>query len=181
MPGFARARASADPWASAVRERIATASVQAALAKGHRLGFIGSTDTHSGRPGTGPARCALLSGDLSRASLWDALHSRSCYATTGAHVLVFFTVNDKPMGSEMKLDGATPARRIHWRVVGTGPLKRVDLLCSNAVVRSWAGGDQGRIAPAAVLRTVPVSLLAGSHQRRAGDCRAALILRVGPS
>ncbi|HJN17801.1 MAG TPA: DUF3604 domain-containing protein, partial [Armatimonadota bacterium] len=36
-------------------------SVQAALAKGHRLGFIGSTDAHSGRPGDGPARCAIAS------------------------------------------------------------------------------------------------------------------------
>jgi len=114
------------------------ASVQTALSLGHRLGFIGSTDTHSGRPGTGTARCVVVTRDFSRTGVWDALHARSCYATTGEHILVFMEVNGAPMGSELT---ARPGaqREIGWRVIGTGPLLRVDLLRNNEVVESWAG------------------------------------------
>ncbi len=115
------------------------ASVQAALAKGHRLAFIGSTDTHSGRPGTGQARCVIISKAFSRAGLWDALYARRCYATTGRHILVSFTVNEQPMGSELTATTPTMQRRLQWRVIGTGPLKRVDLLRNNQVIKSWPG------------------------------------------
>lgn len=119
----------------------AGASVQTALAKGHRLGFIGSTDTHSGRPGNGDARAAIVSAEFTRAGLWDAMHDRSCYATTGPHMLIFFRVNGRPMGSEIALDAADTPRIIDWRVVGTGPVKRVDLVRNNEVVQSWQGGS----------------------------------------
>ncbi|MBT7167089.1 MAG: CehA/McbA family metallohydrolase [Victivallales bacterium] len=117
------------------------ASVQTALAMGHRLGFIGSTDTHSGRPGSGNARAAMVTMDFTRRGLWSALHDRSCYATTGSHTLVFFSVNGEPMGSELKAPADQP-RRITWRAIGTSPIKRVDLLRNNQVVKSWTGtGD----------------------------------------
>jgi hypothetical protein len=122
-----------------VRAADRGASVQTALAMGHRLGFIGSTDTHSGRPGSGAARCAIVSDVLSRQGLWDAMYDRRCYATSGKHILVFFTLNDHPMGSEIQVTAPDVVRHISWRVVGTGPLGRVDLLRNNEVVRSWPG------------------------------------------
>jgi len=114
-------------------------SVQTALAKGHHLGFIGSTDTHSGRPGNGPARCAILSDRLEREALWDALHARACYGTTGAHMLILLTVNGEQMGRELIADDPAAARQIEWRAVGTGPIERVDLLRNNEVVESVDG------------------------------------------
>jgi hypothetical protein len=121
-----------------VREDVG-ASVQTALAKGHRLGFIGSTDTHGGRPGTGPARCAIVSHDFSRRALWDAMYARSCYATSGQHILLFFELNGRPMGSEIGSSDAGRIRTVSWRVIGTAPLKRVDLLRNNKVIESWPG------------------------------------------
>ena len=131
-------------------------SVQTALVKGHRLGFIGSTDTHSGRPGTGVARCAILSPGLTRAALWDALHARRCYATSGKHILVLFALNGQPMGSEIRLDEPKTKREIAWRVVGTGPLKRVDLLRNNEVVKSWEGGGKDDLSGSFV-RAEPIT------------------------
>ncbi|MHC4442671.1 MAG: CehA/McbA family metallohydrolase [Planctomycetota bacterium] len=121
-------------------------SVQTALEKGHRFGFIGATDTHFGRPGQGPARCAIISNEFSRRGLWDAMYKRSCYATSGKHILVLFSLNDRPMGSELKLLKAEVKRYIKWRVVGTGPLKRVDLLRNNKVIKSWPGHDRDDIS-----------------------------------
>jgi hypothetical protein len=115
------------------------ASVQAALGKGHRLGFIGSTDTHAGRPGNGPARAAIISHNFSRRGLWDALHARRCYTTSGKHVLVFFQLNGRPMGSEVRLGSRSAMRTIEWRVIGTGRLSRIDLLRNNEEIKTWQG------------------------------------------
>jgi len=124
-----------------VREDVGS-SVQTALAKGHHLGFIGSTDTHSGRPGTGQARCAIISPELVREKLWDSLHARSCYATSGKHILVFFELNGNPMGSELDSAEIGDGRTVSWRIIGTGPLKEVDLLRNNEVVKSWPGNGK---------------------------------------
>lgn len=121
-----------------VTQKDRGACVQTALAQGHRLGFIGSTDTHSGRPGNGPARAAVMAPALQRRPIWQALHERHCYATTGAHILVWFTINDEEMGSELTLPATTP-REIHWQVAATAPLARVELLRCNAVVAAWEG------------------------------------------
>lgn len=121
-------------------------SVQAALAKGHRLGFIGSTDAHNGRPGSGPARCVILSNSFTRRGLWEALYRRRCYATSGAHILVLFTLNGQPMGTEFQAENAAAPREVAWRVVGTGPIRRIDLIRSNKVVMSWNGNGQADLA-----------------------------------
>lgn len=121
-----------------IKRKDVGASVQTALALGHRLAFIGSTDTHSGRPGSGSARAAVVTADYTRRGIWQAMHDRDCYATTGPHALVFFTVSGRPMGRELEVE-AGAARAIAWRIVGTGPIKRVDVLRNNEVVRSWPG------------------------------------------
>ncbi|MBT3376110.1 MAG: CehA/McbA family metallohydrolase [Lentisphaerae bacterium] len=138
-----------------IKRKDVGASVQTALAMGHRLAFIGSTDTHSGRPGTGDARVAAMPGSFTRRGIWQAMHDRKCYATTGQHTLVFFSVNDEPMGSELQVAGDAP-RAIRWRVVGTTAIKRVDLLRNNAVVKSWEGRESDDLTGAFTL-SVPLT------------------------
>ena len=75
--------------------------VDVALKRGHRMGFIGSTDEHGGAPGDGvtflnPLGAGLAcvwAPELSRESIFDALRDRWCYATTGARIVLKFTVN----------------------------------------------------------------------------------------
>ena len=89
------------------------AYVQNALASGHRLGFTAGSDTHCARPGlsnwTRVCRTyqggltAVFAADLTRDSIWDALHRRRCYATTGNRSLLEFSVNGGTMGSEISV------------------------------------------------------------------------------
>jgi hypothetical protein len=82
--------------------------VDVALKRGHRMGFIGSTDEHGGAPGDGvtflnPLGAGLAcvwAPELNRESIFDALHDRWCYATTGGRIVLKFTVNGRAMGRE---------------------------------------------------------------------------------
>jgi hypothetical protein len=112
-------------------------SVQAGLGTGHRLGVVGGTDTHfsqPGRPCLGPfdlgGLTAVLCEKLERESLWQALYDRRCYATTGDRILLDFSVNGQPMGSELEAEGP---RAVAGRVIGTGELESVEVIRNNEV------------------------------------------------
>lgn len=114
-------------------------SVRAALAAGHRLGFVGGTDTHFGQPGRSPhffgeggGLAGVYVAALTREALWDALHARRCYATTGARILLDARINGSAMGSEITAAEALLA----VRVVGTVPGYEVDVVRDGAVVHS---------------------------------------------
>lgn len=67
-----------------------------AFKEGYRVGIVGNSDGHKGRPGSEPPGASLFGAlggltcywmkDLTRDSLFDALQSRHHYATTGARV-----------------------------------------------------------------------------------------------
>jgi len=87
---------------------------------GYRLGFTAGSDTHSARPGfsdwTRVCRTylggltAIVASELTREAVWQALHERRCYATTGNRSLLEFAVNGSPMGSEVAVESG--ARRV---------------------------------------------------------------------
>ena len=104
------------------------ASVQDALAMGHTMGFIGSTDTHDGMPGSKRGWAAIIAPKLERRALWEALRDRRCYATSGVKILLDYRLNDAPLGSEITVPTPTTPRRIHAEVIGTTDLKRLDLI-----------------------------------------------------
>lgn len=87
--------------------------VQDALKKGFRLGFVGGGDIHDGRPGDplhtesyppGKTRfwpsgfTAVMTGDLSREALFDAIAGGRTYATTQSRILL--DVNASPNGAK---------------------------------------------------------------------------------
>jgi len=141
-PRLQRLAESCSCWG--ISEAEGPKSVQAALARGLRLGFVGGSDTHRGQPGSsdhgpwqGLGLTAVYAPELTREALWDALFARHCYATTGERILLEFTLDGHPLGSE--LDSLTPddlrqPRRIRVRAAGTAPILALEVLRNNRVV-----------------------------------------------
>ena len=119
--------------------------VEDALERGYRVGVTGGADGVMGRPGADrPGRrvsrnvrsglTAVFAEELSRGSLWKALHARRCYATTGQRILLWVEVDGHVMGETYRTDGLP---EIAIQVEGTAAIERVDLLRGTAVLKSW--------------------------------------------
>ncbi|MEX1275395.1 MAG: CehA/McbA family metallohydrolase [Bacteroidota bacterium] len=85
---------------------------QDGLARGAVLGFVGGTDSHGlyyhahegwrEDPYKGGLTAVLLESSLTRENVWDALKNRRNYATAGEKLYLEFSINDAPMGSEIR-------------------------------------------------------------------------------
>ncbi len=96
--------------------------VDEGLRKGHKFGFVASTDHHAGFPGSyGDGMAAIAAEELTRESLWEALKARRTYAVTGDRILCDFKVNDAWMGSEITAD----RRSIKAHVETEAPLDKI--------------------------------------------------------
>jgi len=133
-----------------------------ALRNGYKVGVVANSDGHKGRPGAshpgasqfgayGGLTC-VLADSLTRESVFEALRARRCYATTAAQrIHIELSVNGLPMGASGRADGPV---RIAGRVVGTGPVERVDVFrglellrtISPYTPRSFEGSRRYRIA-----------------------------------
>ncbi|MHB1456160.1 MAG: CehA/McbA family metallohydrolase [Armatimonadota bacterium] len=89
------------------------------LNKRGKTGFIGSTDTHEGKP---EVRTAILSKELTRPAIFEALGHRRNYAVMGARIALDFQVNGHPMGEEILIEGKP---RLHINVKGTDIIKEL--------------------------------------------------------
>jgi hypothetical protein len=117
-----------------------------ALRGGYRVGVVANSDGHKGRPGAshpgasqfgayGGLTC-VLAESLTREAVFEALKARRCYGVTAAQrIHVELTVNGLPMGAEGRARGPV---RIAGRVVGTGPIERVDVFRGLEVVRTMS-------------------------------------------
>ena len=123
------------------------------LRSGAKLGFTAGGDCHEGRVGFSQEdpqgqgsrphtfavwllyRCGMTAAvmpRLDRVSLMDALRSRRTYATTGARMLLDFSVSGFPMGSE----GSAGEVECRATVHAVGPLRRIDVVRDGTVVHS---------------------------------------------
>ena len=116
-----------------------------ALRRGYRVGVTAGADGVSGRPGADhpgsrqirnvrSGITAVYATDLTREGIWEGLHARRTYATTGERMLLNVTVDGQPMGSEFDAD-TEPL--IQLSVEGTQAIERVDLLCGTEILESW--------------------------------------------
>ena len=122
-----------------------------ALRRGHRLGFVGGRNSHYGMPGSEvdetprdklacarPGLTAVFCEDLTRETLFDALRTRRCYATTGARIVADFSVNDEPAGGQIVVN-RDAQRQLSIEVHGTAPIDRVDIVRNEMVVHTLKG------------------------------------------
>ncbi len=133
-----------------------------ALRRGYKVGFVANSDGHKGRPGAshpgastfgayGGLTC-VLSESLTRDAIFDAIKRRRCYGVTAAQrIHVELAVDGLPMGAEGRARGPVT---ISGRVVGTGPIERVDVFRSLDIIAtispytapSFEGSTRYRIA-----------------------------------
>ncbi len=132
-------------------------SVQYALNKGYRLGFVAGSDTHAGTPGyahwvfseniesyRGGLTC-ILAEQLTRESIFDAMWNRRVYATTGERILLNFAINNISMGQEGKLC-ENLVRKIEVDVVGTDELDEIDIISmGNIIFRKKVSGKSAEV------------------------------------
>ena len=84
-------------------------SAQDAWMRGLRLSTIAASDDHRSQPGKPHwGLAAVRAPELTREAVFDALHARRTYGTTGQRILLDFRVNDAPMGSEIALEAPLP-------------------------------------------------------------------------
>ena len=113
------------------------------LSHGHRVGLIAASDDHLSHPGySAPNRDSLaqrgglgavMAPEHSRDAIFDAMKQRRTYATTGDRIILDVTVNGTPMGQEAEY---ADVREVEGRVVGTAPIRSVELLKNDEVIWS---------------------------------------------
>jgi hypothetical protein len=121
------------------------AGAWAAFGRGYRMGMMASSDNHVGMPGRSypgdrqihtPFKgglCAIWSEQLTRESLFSALKKKRCYGTTGARIIVRFSIDGQPMGSAIKPSNGTVQASVEVR--GTDELKSVEIVTAGQSVR----------------------------------------------
>jgi hypothetical protein len=117
------------------------------LNAGFRVGFCASSDGHDACPGNaqsphhkegyralyhylGSGRVAVLARELTREAVFDALYQRRCYATTGEPIVLDFTLDGHPMGSELTSAQVSDEPKIGVAVEACANVDRIEI-CKN--------------------------------------------------
>lgn len=110
---------------------------------GYVVGIMANSDGHKGRPGAeGPGAgefgiagglTCVLTAELTREGIFDALRQRRCYGTTGARIDLDYTVNGSPMGSILREGPRFTAR---YTVRGTAPLAMVEIFQGRTLLQT---------------------------------------------
>ena len=114
------------------------------LERGYKFGLMGSTDQHSGYPGSyGDGRMGVLAPSLTRDALWDAMANRHVCCSTGDKILIDFRLNDAFMGDVVRGN----QRRIYLNVEGQSCIDYIDII-KNGKLLARMNGPMSPIVPA---------------------------------
>jgi hypothetical protein len=131
--------------------------VRDALQRGYQLGFTGSGDSHNGHPGLAHLGqpcggvTAILAAENTRPAIAAALRARTCYATSGPRILLWFRLGSDRMGAVVRATAAaddapvnatpdaTPPSRYLGLAIGTAPLARLEIWKNGARVAAVQG------------------------------------------
>lgn len=126
-------------------------SVQSALARGYKLGFIAGTDNHQGRPGAAhsgesldgksyPHKVVGLTGlfakNLTRRAIFQALWDRFTFATANIRSLIYLELNGHRMGRIIRSKSISDCnqRLIHAQYLGIDGECNVELIRNGKVI-----------------------------------------------
>jgi len=127
---------------------------QKALQAGCKMGFVGMSDGHMGRPGydlwarhgrlmrgaaekfgipkrpysVASAVTAVLAKELTREAVWQAFRDRRVYATSAPRISLSFTVNGREMGSTLSPYGERSLPTVRVCVHGSAPVDYVAII-----------------------------------------------------
>ena len=145
------------------------------LNKGGKTGFVGSTDTHEGKPA---AKTAVLAKELTRPAIFEALRHRRNYAVFNARIVLDFKINGHFMGEEIEIDGKP---RIVAEVKGTDKIEEVVIVRDGAVIHTLNPGSQEvRLDFVDDVVSGKQLLLSASHPGRQGRARQPIPCLVEP-
>jgi hypothetical protein len=120
-------------------------SIRKALNNNYRFGFVaGGLDDRgiysafyeSGQVQYSPGLTAILAIEQTREALWQALHNRCCYATTGERIVIGFSIANAFMGSELNTKakpGLNFNRHISGYVAGTDIIEEIAFIRNGVV------------------------------------------------
>lgn len=123
-------------------------SIQEALNRGCRFGFVaGGLDDRGiyaefyegDQVQYSPGLTAVMSPRHTREAIIDAISRRSCYATTGAKIIVGLSLSGTPMGGEVSTQekpGLKVNRHLSAFVHGVGPLERIEIIRNGKVIHT---------------------------------------------
>jgi hypothetical protein len=113
-------------------------TVRDALARGYRLGLIGSGDSHDGHPGlvqiaerSSGGVAGIWAEERTRESVLAALRARRTFATNGPRIVLEASLDGRPMGSQVP---AGTRGRLQLQVAAPGELEAVELVTGAGVV-----------------------------------------------
>jgi Protein of unknown function (DUF3604) len=126
---------------STYAERVPELAFIHAVRRGHRVGFLASSDSHDGYPGVaqgkashphlfhdlGSGRVAVLADSYDRHAVFDAIRARRCYALTGPRIIVDMSLEGHPMGSEVEVEQLPSRPRLYLDLATEAMLDRVDI------------------------------------------------------
>jgi len=129
-------------------EEFSNGSILEALKRNCRFGFVAGglddrgvfTDFYeSDQVQYTPGLTGVICEKHTRDSILDAIYRRSCYATTGARIIVGFYIAGHPMGTELTTTlkpGLAVNRHISGYVAGTTKLKQVEIIRNGDVIHT---------------------------------------------
>ncbi len=118
-------------------------TIQYGLEQGHKFGLMGSTDQHSGYPGSyGDGRIGVLASSLNRNNIWEGLRTRHVCCATGDKINIDFRLNDAFMGDVVRGN----SRRIYLNVEGGSCIDYIDII-KNGRLLARMNGPQIPVMP----------------------------------
>lgn len=124
-------------------------SIQKALQQNCRFGFVaGGLDDRGlyanfyegDQVQYSPGLTAIIAPEHSRASLFEALYNRSCYATTGERIILGLYLAGMPMGTETSTavkHGLRINRHLSGYVAGTTNIKKLEIIRNGKVIKTF--------------------------------------------